>query len=102
MNRKRRIEITVEHQWLILRRSTPIFVWCQECPAAIQMITPDEAAVLAGVSTRAIYALVETEQLHYTETPEGPLMKLFVCPNSLSTLIATPTFRGLSKEKHHA
>lgn len=102
MIRKRHIEITVEHQWVILRRSASTPVWCVECPAPIQMITPDEAALLASVSTRAIYALVETEQLHYTEMPEGPLMKLFVCPNSLSTIITTATFRGLFKEKHHA
>ena len=82
MNRKRKIEITVENTLLIIRRSPLPPVWCVECPAPTQMLAPEEAAALLGVSTRAIYARAEAGQLHFVETPEG---KLLVCPNSLST-----------------
>jgi predicted site-specific integrase-resolvase len=55
-------------------------LFCASCPAPTPLIAPDEAAVLAGVSTRTIYRWAEAEQLHYSETPEG---RLLVCPNSL-------------------
>jgi excisionase family DNA binding protein len=81
MNRKRRIEVTVENSLMIVRRSAHAPVWCAECPTRIQMITPDEAAALTGVSTRTIYRWVETHQLHFVETEAG---RLLVCPDSLS------------------
>jgi hypothetical protein len=84
MNRRRRVKITVENNLLVVRRSSQMLVWCPECPAQIQMITPEEAATLAGVSTRDIYRWVEVEHPHFTETPEGRLM---VCPNSLTLSI---------------
>lgn len=80
MNRKRRVKITVENNLLVVRRSSQALVWCSECPAQIQMITPEEAATLTGVSTRTIYRWVDVEHPHFTETPEG---RLLVCPNSL-------------------
>jgi hypothetical protein len=92
MNRKRRIEITVENRLLIIRRSVLAPLWCTECPAPVQMITPEEAAVLTDASTRAIYARVEDGQFHFVETPDG---RLLICPNSLFTS-TTP------KEKTHA
>ena len=87
MKRRRRTEITVETNLLVIRRGThraPIC--CPACPSPVPLVTPEEAAVLAGTSTRTIYRWVESEQLHYVETPEGPLGKLLVCPNSLSRL----------------
>jgi len=84
MSKRKRTEITVETRLLVLRRARHhARLFCATCPAPTPLIAPDEAAVLAGVSTRTIYALVEAGQLHFTETPEGPLMKLLVCPNSL-------------------
>jgi predicted DNA-binding transcriptional regulator AlpA len=80
MMMRRRTEITVETRSLVLRRSrhhAPLY--CTTCPAPTLLIAPDEAAALAGVSTRTIYRFVETEQLHYTETGG----RLVVCPNSL-------------------
>lgn len=80
MNRKRRVKITVENNTLFVRRSAQALVWCPECPARIQMISPEAAAALAGVSTRTIYRWVEIEHPHFTETSEGSLL---ICPNSL-------------------
>jgi len=82
MTRRRRTEITVETSLLVLRRTghrTPLY--CATCPSPVPLVAPEEAAVLAGVSTRTIYRWAETAQLHFTETPEG---KLYVCPQSLS------------------
>jgi len=87
MKRRRRTEITVETNLLVIRRGTHRApVCCAVCPLPVPLVTPEEAAVLAGTSTRTIYRWVESEQLHYVETPEGPLGKLLVCPNSLPRL----------------
>jgi Helix-turn-helix domain len=79
--RRRRIEITVKTRQMIIRRTTnPAPGWCMECSSAARLITPEEAAALAGVSTRTIYRWVEAGQLHFTEPAEpSPL----ICLNSL-------------------
>jgi hypothetical protein len=44
------------------------------------MVTIDEAARLACVSSRAIYRWVEDEKLHFIETAEGGLL---ICQASI-------------------
>lgn len=70
---KRRIEITVEkHRLIVLsRRNHSTNVWCEACGEKVQMVTPDEAAQLCGVTTRTVYSLIENERLHYLETETG-------------------------------
>jgi hypothetical protein len=46
----------------------------------VEMITPNEAAKLAGISSRSVYRLVEAESIHFTETHDGLLL---ICLNSL-------------------
>ena len=78
------MEITVETSRLVIRRDpNQAPVWCPECSSAVQSVTPKEAALLAGVNTRAIYRRVEARQLHLIETAEqSPL----ICLNSLHRL----------------
>ena len=80
---KRRIEITEETiEILILKksgRSRPN--WCAGCSGQVEMITPEQAMLVAGVNSRTIYRWVEAGHVHYSETPEG---LLFICPNSLN------------------
>lgn len=78
MKRRRRVEITVETTRLVIRRSkNQAPVWCLECSAPVQSVTPAEAAALTGVNTRAIYRWVEAAQLHLIETAEqAPLICL--------------------------
>jgi len=79
---KRRIEITVEKRRLIVlkrqRRSVPD--WCADCGEQVAMLTPDQAATIANVSSRTIYRRVEAGEMHYLETAEG---RLLVCANSI-------------------
>ena len=51
MNTKRRTEITVEtDRLLVIRRdSGHVFAQCDRCCARIEMVTPMEAAAIAGV-----------------------------------------------------
>jgi len=78
---RRRIEIIVETRQVVIRRRTNQAPgWCAECSSAVQLITPEEAAALACISTRTIYRRVEAGQLHFNETAEqSPL----ICLNSL-------------------
>jgi hypothetical protein len=80
---KRRIEISLErNEFLIISRTeNPLTKWCESCSGAVPMITPDQAAVMAGVSWRTISHWVESGRIHFTETPDGLLL---ICINSLS------------------
>ena len=81
MKRRRRLEITVETNLLVvLRGASRIPVWCGECSSMVQTISPEEAAVLANLSTRALYRRVEAGRLHLIEPAEqSPL----ICLDSL-------------------
>jgi hypothetical protein len=80
--KKRRVRITVESdQFLVLRRpGSRLTAWCAECDYLVDMIAPEEAMALAGVSSREIYRWVEAGRVHFLETPEGFLL---ICLGSL-------------------
>ena len=54
--------------------------WCAACAQTVMMLTPEDAATVAGVSARTIYRWVETDRAHFDEAPNGTLR---VCLNSL-------------------
>lgn len=56
-------------------------VVCHLCEGKIPMLTSAEAAQFAGITSRQIFRLVETGQLHFRETPDGLLL---ICFDSLS------------------
>ena len=79
---KRRIEVTLESQRVILtrRRAVTVRAYCAACCGQVEMITPGEAAARAGVPASLIYRWLEAEQLHFMERADGvPL----ICSNSL-------------------
>jgi len=53
---------------------------CPECSAEVGMMSVDSTARESGISELAIYKLVETRALHFTEDAEG---RVLVCLNSL-------------------
>jgi hypothetical protein len=82
--KKTRTEITIEFDELIHATAHSKGVrneWCAACGTNTIMITPPQAAVIAGVTVRAINRWVESEVVHFLETNDG---LLFVCVNSLS------------------
>jgi len=93
---KKQTKIIIEtHQVQIIRRGKPpVRAWCLECSAIVPMLTPEEAAALAQVTTRTIYRLAEAGELHFTETPEGMLL---VCPDSFTN---RPPMGQLLKENN--
>ena len=83
--KKRRTEITIERRELLVvrRPTTADLVRCPECCSRPPvLIAPEEAAVMAGVGTRAVYRWVEAGAVHFAETPGGGLL---ICPDSLPT-----------------
>jgi hypothetical protein len=83
---KRRTEITIETERILVisRRNTSALAWCSDCGSRGQMITPEAAAKMVGLSTRAVYRLIETKDLHFIETSDN---RLWICLNSLNQLI---------------
>lgn len=79
---KTRTEITIETDRILVmsKRRISVLAWCADCGSRTRMVGVDEAARLAGVSSRTIYRWVEADRLHFAETDEGSLL---VCSNSL-------------------
>lgn len=59
------------------------FVLCEECASEVTLLAPEEAALVSGLSVRAIYRLVEAGLIHYKETADGLLL---VCPINVNGL----------------
>lgn len=78
---KTRTEITLEtDRWIVVSRPQKTR-WCSACARHVEMMTIDDAALLGRVSSRTIFAWVESGALHASETPQGLLL---ICPNSPS------------------
>jgi excisionase family DNA binding protein len=76
-------EITIETKRLVVVNYSKVSVvsWCPRCSQQTKMITVDEAATVAGVSSRTIYRWADVDTLHFTETSEG---RLLICLKSIT------------------
>ena len=84
MRRKKKTTIvTVEarERTTIRRGARQMIAWCDQCGAEVSMVTPNEAAALAGTEARAIFRGVESGDVHFIETGEGALL---ICAQSLA------------------
>ena len=54
--------------------------WCEGCGAEGQWVTPEHAAIISNTDTRSIYRRIETGEVHFIESKDGPAL---VCLNSL-------------------
>jgi hypothetical protein len=74
------VTTTETHQLVVVRRPTgAALVQCPACLKEVEMVTLEEAALLAGVSLRDICCRVGADHLHFVETADGGP----VCTNSL-------------------
>lgn len=86
MSRRRRTEITLEtDEVVVLRRSSTAAVtrWCSVCAQAVAMITPEEAAAVLSTTPRLIYRLIESGLIHHDESSDGLVI---ICTGSLAQL----------------
>ena len=83
---RKRTEITIETDRLLIVRSSSCIVRtsCPECQGMVEMVTPDVAAQIIGISRRKLYQWVEEGELHLVERQEGPPL---ICLNTLLKLV---------------
>ncbi|SRR6266496_3287231 len=76
---RKRKEITIETERLVVvtGRKVSIVSWCRECNQRVKMVTVDEAATIAGASSRTVYRWADAGIFHFTETSEGRLLICF-------------------------
>ncbi len=74
------IVIETNRRLTVSRRGKIAVSVCQQCNQPVAWVTPEEAVILTGISSRAVYQMAETGKVHFTETSEGFLM---VCLDSL-------------------
>ena len=78
---KTRTEITVEtDRWVVVKRCRRT-AWCRSCSRNVEMLSIDDAAILARVNSRTIFHWAESGVVHSTETSDGLLI---ICLNSLN------------------
>ena len=78
---KQKTEITFEvEETIILRQGgNRLEVFCPQCLALVEMIRPQLAAALVGLSEREIFRSIENGRLHFIEAE-----RIFVCRGSLT------------------
>ena len=76
---KTRTEITVEMDRLIVLNRPKRSEWCMSCSRPVEMLSIDDAALLAHVSSLTIFRWAIARELHSVENAEGLLL---ICPNS--------------------
>jgi hypothetical protein len=80
--RRRKTEtLTITHEFLRLHgRHEATTAWCQQCADETKLMSPEEAAIVTGVSAREIYRGVEIGDIHFTELSKK---RLLICLNSI-------------------
>lgn len=83
--KKRTTRITFESERLLVIRqpTSRASRWCVACNAEVQVVTAEDAALVADRSLAAICRDIEAAHLHATDAGDGPLL---VCLNSLLKL----------------
>ena len=97
MKTKRVVLVEVETERLTIRQtSETVQLVCPFCEAEVLMASAERAALLSGHGLRWVINQLETNGLHYIETPDG---LLYICLNSLLSITAE---RQVSAETHAA
>ena len=84
MKTKRKTEINLEiEESVALRQQRIILAYCRQCRKQTRMFAANEAAMIARLSARELYRLVEAGRLHFRE---DEIRLLYVCAESLQQL----------------
>ena len=79
---RKRTETTIETERILVisRGKHPERARCEICDKRVALLTIEEAARLAPVSSRTVYRWVEDGKLHFTETSD---VRLLICRESI-------------------
>ena len=86
VKRHKLTEILIETVETIVIRRRPasaealLTVWCEQCGQVVNLLSPDAAAALTGISTRAVFRQIEARQLHLIEANDD---RLWLCAYSV-------------------
>ena len=82
MTQTRRVRITIQTERVLMTSTQGgLYSLCAACGDNVRMVTIDQAASLARLSSCEIYREIEAGMLHFTEMSGGSVL---VCFNSLS------------------
>ena len=87
MKTSKRTVVTIEtHRVMVIHSPERLLEdWCQQCGARVKLVRPEIAARLSGLSCRTLYRLIETGQVHFTQSPtESSEDLVLVCLESLT------------------
>src|SRR5579859_2498962 len=81
----RTAEVTIETEESVVLRGSAnqhaALMWCPVCRREVEMVTPEQAAQISGVTTRTIYRWIESGKLHFREARNASLL---ICRPALS------------------
>ena len=84
MKKKRKTEISLEFEEAVtIRTRRALIAHCRQCQRQVRMVPANEAALLARLSEREVYRLVEDRRLHFIEDQNR---LLYVCLESLKNM----------------
>lgn len=76
--------MTIETEEKTLLRGSqgqhPTLMWCPSCRRQVEMVTPERAAQIAGVSERMVHDWIEARSVHFLEGRGD----LWICVAALS------------------
>jgi hypothetical protein len=78
ITRRMNVFVKTERRTVVCRPPAEQIVSCEKC--AEQMISAQISADFFGVSSRAIYRLIEQNDIHFLETETN---EIYVCPTSV-------------------
>jgi hypothetical protein len=83
MRRKKKTTIITfesHERTTIHRAAESLIAWCDQCGAEVLMVTPNQAANIAGTDARVIFRRLESGQIHFIEGANGALL---ICKQSV-------------------
>jgi|RhiMethySRZTD1v2_1073278.scaffolds.fasta_scaffold1256670_2 hypothetical protein len=79
--RRRRLMVETERILIVRGHQREVNGWCDQCGSEVKLLTPEVAAALTGLSRRAVYRLIETAEVHFSESPDALVS---ICLESLT------------------
>jgi hypothetical protein len=72
--------VEIDDVFVVKRLGRSTEAWCAGCSCAKTHVTPEDAAMLTGTATRAVYRLIEAGEIHWAD---GPGNLLLICVDSM-------------------
>jgi hypothetical protein len=83
MKKNQGIVIEIDERIAVTGSETRFEAYCSECKTMTQMATPKTAGVIAEISEREVFRLIEGKEIHFIENT-----RVLVCVESLRNLKA--------------